>query len=217
MQITRMWPHVRAGFVLFHILAILALSLPGETVVSKRRWKSENVQSDFAGWAGALRSLGIDTTPKGVADRAHSTAEAYVKIRQTFIAPFAAYKEATGSRQGWAMFASPQRHPVEMHIDIRRGDSWSPIFRPRSTEYRWRARELEQHRLRKLVGRFAREFQSSVFTNFATYLTRLALADFPDADGARVRLYRYDALPPERVRKGELPQGKYAERLEVSR
>lgn len=213
----KLWPHARAVLVIVHVLAVITLALPGEGILNKSRWQSGNVKSDFAGWAKTLRSLGVDTTPERVAERAHGVAEGYIEARDVFAAPFDHYPQVTGARQGWAMFASPQRHPVELHVDVLVAGTWQPIFRPRSRRYDWMYTQLDHHRLRKLVGRFAREQRRGIFPRLSGYLATRALHDFPDATRARVRLYRYDTLSPERVAAGETPVGRYTESRDLAR
>jgi hypothetical protein len=213
----RMWPHVRAVLVILHVLAVITLALPGGGIRNRARWQAANVKSDFAGWARALRSIGVDTTPERLADRTYGVAEGYVEARSVFAAPFTHYPTFSGARQGWAMFASPQRHPVELHVDVLEGGQWVPIFRSRSRRHDWMWTELDQHRMRKLVGRFAREERKDVFFRLADHLAQRALRDHPAATRARVRMFRYDTLPPERVAAGERPVGRYTESREVAR
>lgn len=212
-----LWPHVRAALVLGHVVAVILLSLPGGGITSKAQWKSDNLRSDVAGWGKTLRSAGVDVTDDELAKKTFEVAKSYVDVREVLIAPIRHYPEATGARQGWAMFASPQRHPAEVHVDVFDGQQWQPVFRPRSDEHRWFADRLDHHRLRKLAGRFARGFRRDVYADLATYLGDKALEDFPNASRARVRLYRWDALRPEEVRAGAVPKGKYTELRQFSR
>ncbi|NUP06088.1 MAG: hypothetical protein HOW73_08520 [Polyangiaceae bacterium] len=206
-----------AAFITFHVLAVIVMSLPGEGITSKAQWQSENLRSDFAGWANALRKVGIAISDEELAEKARAVAEGYVDARSVLSAPFEPYQQATGARQGWAMFASPQRHPAEVHVDVFERGEWRPLFRPRSAEYSWFTRRLDHHRLRKLSGRFARGFNRGVYDDLARYLADRALHDFPTAERVRVRLYSWDALPPERVRAGEKPVGEYKEPREYTR
>jgi len=208
-------PHLRAALILFHCVAIVMLTLPGDAVVGRARWKSSNTQSDFLEWSQTLSKLGIHVPPRELGKKVYAVAAAYVDVREKVIPPFALYREATGSRQGWAMFSSPQRHPVEVHVDGFADGVWRPLYRTRSSE--WMSGQMDHNRLRKLVGRFAREYREQVFDELARFLATRALLDFSDVSKVRVRLYRWDSLPADRVRAGETPKGKYTQTREWTR
>ena len=210
-RLRRAWPQARAALVAGHVLAVVLLGLPSGGVTSEAQWRSKNVKSDFAGWADALRAVGVDVSEDELAERTRRVAERYVRVRAAVASPFEIYPKVTGARQGWAMFASPQRHPAELHVDILEGKRWRPVFRSRSREHRWLATQLDHHRVRKLTGRFGRGFDRRVYDDLARYLSRRAFEDFADARRVRVRLYAWDALPPEEVRAGRAPRGKYIE------
>lgn len=208
-------PHLGAAFILFHCVAVVMLALPGDAVVGRARWASTNTKSDFAGWSRALGKIGVEMPPEQLGERVHSVAEAYVNVRSSIITPFAYYREVAGTKQGWAMFASPQRHPVEVHVDGFEGGSWRPLYRTRNSE--WMSTQMDHARLRKLVGRFAREYRAGVFNELARFLANRAFADFSNVERVRVRLYRWESLPADRIRAGELPTGKYTQEREWRR
>jgi hypothetical protein len=210
-------PHLWAAFILGHCIAIVMLALPGDAVVGRARWASTNTKSDFAGWSRTLGKLGVKMPPDELGKRVYGVAEGYVDVRRSIIAPFTLYREATGTKQGWAMFSSPQRHPVEVHVDGFEGGTWRPLYRTResfdqgSTNSQWMSTQMDHARLRKLVGRFAREYRENVFNELARYLGNRAFADFAGVERVRVRLYRWDSLPADRIRAGEKPTGKYTQ------
>lgn len=208
-------PQLWAVFILFHSVAIIMLALPGDALVGRSRWASTNTKSDFAGWSRALNKLGVQNTPEQLGKWVYGVAEGYVRARRAVIGPFERYRDATGSKQGWAMFASPQRHPVEVHVDAFEAGVWRPLYRSRQSE--WMSTQMDHARLRKLVGRFAREYRDNVFDELARFLGRRALADFPNVERVRVRLYRWDSLSADRVRAGEKPSGKYTQAREWTR
>ena len=202
-------PHLWAAFILLHCVAIVVLALPGDAVVGRARWASANTKSDFAGWSRALGKVGVEVPPEQLGKRVYGVAEAYVSARSAIIAPFVYYRELAGAKQGWAMFASPQRHPVVVHVDAFEGGAWRPLYRTRASA--WMSTQMDHARLRKLVGRFAREYRAPVFNDLARFLANRAFADFPNVERVRVRLYRWDSLPADRIRAGEQPTGKYTE------
>lgn len=203
------WAQVRTILIGLHVLAVLVLSLPSPArVVDPSAWSSENAQRDLENWASRLSWVGYDTKQQFEADL-WSLAKGYSGASRAVRKPFSIYAQLSGTRQGWSMFSSPQKHPAEFHVDIRSGSEWIPVYRPFSKEYDFWARELHQNRFRKLMGRFARTFYRERYDSLARFLaTRVAQA-YPDASFIRVRLYRYATLPPSGVREGFEPTGRY--------
>ncbi len=204
------WPHLRALFVLYHLLAVVILSLPSAgALTSESMWRSANFKADIAGYAEALQGLGVETTPKALGARLKRAALSFAGIRRAISWPFGRYAELVGARQGWAMFASPQRHPAELHVEIEVDGAWRLLYRPHDDEAEWRGETMRHNRVRKFAGRFARGFVPKNYEELATWLATEASGDFPEANAVRVRLYRYRSLPPEAIRNGERPEGRY--------
>ncbi len=209
------WDHARAALIAFHVLAIVALAFPsGGSLTNKSAWRSKNTQADFAAWTAGLNRVGVALTPKEFEASLWALAKGYGRVRDELARPFLPYARTFGLYQSWQMFASPQRHPGELHVDLRlpgagEDERWRPIYRSRSREHTWRRSQLDHDRLRKYVGRFARGFKKRHYNALAQALARAAAHDFPEAEEIRVRLYRYRSLPPERVRAGERAEGRY--------
>jgi hypothetical protein len=210
-RLRHLWPRVRAGLLALHVLAVVVLSLPAGNIANPATWRTPGMKADLAAWAGRFRSAGLDTTPASFEASLWRLANRYLSLRERVVAPFALYGELSGAAQGWAMFASPQRHPAEVHVDIREAGDFRPLFRPRSDEHAWRRAELDHNRIRKYVGRFARGFERRDYDQLARWLAAQAARDFPAASQVRVRLYRYATLGPEEVRAGQRPTGIYEE------
>lgn len=201
---------LRATFVAFHAVSIFVLSLPSGNV-SKARWSSKGTQADLAEWGQELGAEG------DFAERFRAFAEGYASVRGAVSTPFALYADATGARQGWAMFSSPQRHPAELHVDLWQEGKWEPLWRPHDETAAWNQAFFENHRLRKFQGRFAREWKGQRFAEFADFVGRRALADHPDAARVRVRLLRKKSLPAEAVARGERARGAYEATVVIER
>jgi hypothetical protein len=205
------WPHVRAGLVALHVASLVVLSLPGGGAVhDHRRWQTENARADLRQMAQRLTAWGWEIDEHGLARVLWSLGDAYLRVQRPVAAPFEAYAQLTGSRQGWAMFASPQRHPAELHVDVEVDGRWQMIYRPHSDAHAWNRRQLEHNRFRKFLGRFARGFQPQHYDQAARWVATKAAREHPAASRVRVRLWRYATLPPARVRAGERPSdGRY--------
>jgi hypothetical protein len=202
----RAWPHVRAALVGLHVLSLVVLSLPNEGAVhDRRRWQTANARADLRQMAERLTAWGWPTDEHQLARTLWSTGDAYLQVQRPLAAPFVGYAKLTGSRQSWQMFASPQRHPAELHVDLEQDGRWQPLYRPHTDAYAWNRRHFEHNRFRKFLGRFARGFVRSHYEQTARWIATRAAREHPEASRVRVRLWRYSTLPPERVRAGEQP------------
>lgn len=203
-----MWPHLRAGLVLFHVAAVLVMCTPGPgRLLNREQWKSAESQAQFEAWAGRLGALGIDTTAAGLEAWLWARAGQYAGVRRQLERPFTPHVGRLHLYQGWSLFSQPQRHPVRLHIDVDEGTGWRPIYVQGSGQHRWRAAQLRHHRLRKLIGRVARRKNLGSYPRLVDWLSRAAVRDFPAAAQLRVRLYRYRTAPPG----GDLAGGRFTD------
>ncbi len=204
------WPHIRAVFIAFHVASLVILSLPDEGAVHNRaRWKTANARSDLRQMAERLSAWGYPIDELTLERQLWDLGTAYVRIQEPIAAPFAWYARTSGCRQAWRMFASPQRHPAELHVDLWRDGAWQPLYRPHSDEHAWNREQFEHNRFRKFLGRFARGFIPVHYRQTAHWVATKAAREHPAATKVRVRLLRYDTLPPARVLAGERPRGRY--------
>ena len=90
---------------------------------------------------------------------------------------------------------------------------WRTIYRSRSKEHDYLGGQLDHNRMRKLVARCGRD--GRLFDHVARWIAREAARDFPNALALRVRLERFDSLPPEGVRAGLLPSYQTQRSLEL--
>lgn len=210
-------PNLRAALLAFHVVAVLALSLPRGQSPHSKRWESPLMQRDLADWARQLQALGVTMTTEQLKDWAKRFNAAYMELRERLLWPFELYAEVTGARQGWAMFASPQRHPFELHVDALARGEWRPLYRPHDPNAAFMSDFFSHNRIRKFRGRFARVMKGRAYEQFAAFIARRAFEHDASVERVRVRLYAYASLPPERVRVGERPQGTYHHERTFSR
>lgn len=204
------WPHVRALLIAAHVASLLILSLPTEGAIhNRRRWQTANAKADLRQMAERLRGWGIDTDEARFTRSLWEVGSAYLTVQRPLAKPFIVYAEVTGSRQGWSMFASPQRHPAELHVDVERDGRWVPIYRPHSEMYTWNRAQFEHNRFRKFLGRFARGFIRRDYDEATRWVATKAAREHPDAPRIRIQLYRYDSPPPAEVQAEQTPAGHY--------
>ncbi|WP_428261221.1 hypothetical protein [Haliangium sp.] len=208
------WLHVRALLILGHVVAVIALAFPPpHKVLNRRGWESENARAEVERWRRRLNELGVHITATELKDRAWAVAQRYAAAHRAVLGPFERYARWSGAMQGWAMFANPQKHPGELHVDVMVDGAWQPVYRPHSEQYDFWAESLEHNRLRKQLGRFARTFYPHSYNGLARFLAVRAARAYPAATQVMVRLYRYPSRSPEEVRAGRAPAGYYQHEL----
>lgn len=207
------WPHVRTLLIGFHILAVVALSLPTPYAISSRdNWKNPNMQEDLQLWSERLGFLGYDDKNE-LEDDLWSLAQGYLRVRKAIIEPFRDYSQYSGSRQGWRMFANPRMEPAVLHIDVFVDGAWQPIYRPHSDKYDFWGETFRHNRVRKLMGRLGRRNLVGYYRYVVRFLGGHVFRAYPRAEKARFQLYRYRTLPPDAVRAGREPKGAYDRKI----
>lgn len=211
------WPQLRAALILFHALSIVVLSLPSASAFNAGRWQTDNARDDLRRMATRLTDWGWPHDEHSLERRLRSMQGGYLRVQTQLVRPFALYAGLTGSRQDWSMFASPQRHPAELHVDIEEAGQWRALYRPHRDDSAWKRAVFEHNRMRKFLGRFARDLRRDDYEHSVQWVAAQALRDHADAARVRVRLYRYASLAPEQVIAGAHPIGRYEHERVVHR
>lgn len=135
--------------------------------------------------------------PTRVPARWKSAARTYKSVRATLTRPFSLYVRTLYLLQGWALFTNPQRDPARVEVELHTpGEGWRTITVQRSEVFDWKREQLDNHRLRKLVGRIARRRTPRIYNRLVRWLAREAAREYPGADRMRVQLFRYHTNPP---------------------
>lgn len=209
--------HLRAAFVLFHIVAIILLAIPDAAGPAAKRsaWKNPTVQNELASYAESLSSLGIEMSKDELEDHVWNLAQTWTAWMVAVREPFWLYTEYAGVRQRWRMFVAPHRHPATLHIELEEDGQWRPLYVARSSEYTWRGRQLDHTRARSMLFRYAwREYRGH-YRRFAHYVARWAAEDFPRATKVRVRWYGFRTPTPDEVKEDRIPEGEFRQTVEI--
>lgn len=201
------WPHIRAGLILFHLLAVITLSLPGRGFRNPRVWQTRVVKTDLADWS---RTLGVP--PDVLAESLQSVAAGWSKTRARLAKPFLRYASYAAMTQSWSMFASPQRNPAELHVSGDAGNGMEPLYRPQDESAQLLSGFLDHNRVRKFRGRFGRRTPGKTFESFAAYVAKLACRERADLVRVEVALWVYRSLPAQARERGDVPEGAYENR-----
>jgi hypothetical protein len=197
---------------------LLVLSLPAShTMTDRRRWRSQRTQREFALWAERLRGLGLTIDASTLDAQLWSQAQRYAAVRARLAWGFEHYDRLGGMSQGWGMFRSPQRRPGRLRLEVWRDGAFQTVYLSRSDRYVYLRSQLDHNRIRKLVGRAARD--AGVFNDLADWLGGTMARDFPNPSHARITLERFNSLPAERRAAGDVVEVYVARRrkLELGR
>ncbi len=196
--------HLRAILVLLHLLAICTLALPAPVGgINERSYKDPSLQATFGDYAKALQAVGLDISRKELQDRAWVVGKAMVDFHNAAKKPFMPYYQATGTWQGWRMFGYVSRKPARLEVYARMAENedWQPIFIARSSEWDWRATQLDQERMRGLVNDHSWRRGKGRYLELSRWLARQAAADLPQAHALKVQMRSLPLPSPEQLRE----------------
>ncbi len=184
------WRWVLALCAVYVALA-LWIALPGGGRLQDRSlWDHPSTQAQFRAWATLLSRFGFEADADSLRERTWSWTQRYVELRRKWVWPVHEVALQLGIDQSFRMFSNPQTVPSLLVVELDRGAGFEPIYVARSSEHRWNARQLEHHRIRKVVGRVARGGYEAQWRALTRWLARRASCDFSDGERLRVRLYR---------------------------
>lgn len=193
-------PDLRAAAVLFHVVAVLVLSIPVPPPALRGEKQDERTKRLLAPWGDTAERIGIPRETLFGAIAAFTTTEA--AVLGTLRAPLVPYARLVGAQQGWLMFGSVDEEVARLELHVRTGDGpWTPLFVPRSREAAWRRTLLEQERMRTLVYNFGAKRSRSKWAPFCAWLAREVHEDHPEATALRVRMQRLQLPPPDVLRE----------------
>jgi hypothetical protein len=206
----RAWPHLRAAFFLFHVVAVTLLALPAPSGgMDRRTWSDPTVKAEFDAWRGRLAAIGVELDARSFEDQLFASASAFMDLRAQVLAPFKPYHLYFGTWQSWRMFIAPHTHPTRLEIAVREGEAWRTVFFERSAEATWMRDVLDNDRMRSALFRYAWKNYASTWKEFGGWVAQRAAEDFPDADAVRLRYYRTTTRSAAEVRAGEAEVGEW--------
>jgi hypothetical protein len=194
------WPSVRAGLILLHVIAVVALSFPSAAKMGDpKRWRDPRTQAQLALWGDRLRDFGWDISDQELEARLWTAAQSYLGARGAIVAPFEPYGRVVP--QFWGMFKAPASSPSYIAIDVDEGGpDWRTVHESRSPEHDYLAETLDHNRFRKQIGRVGS--RPELFADVSRWLATRAFADFPAARRVRVRVVRRESPTPEARQAG---------------
>lgn len=200
--------HLRAAFVLFHLVAITLVAIPsiGSTGLNRSAWKQPTVQGEFRAWSARLGAFGIDLPPDELEERGWAFATAYEGARSWLLAPFGPYYRYCGTFQSWKMFVAPHRFPTRVEIAIDRGAGFEVIYLARDPERTWHGAWFDHDRFRSVLFRLAWPHYKAQRKHFVDFVAARVAEEFPDARKVRVAFLRQETPTAAETAAGRAPQ-----------
>jgi hypothetical protein len=216
-SLKKIWPHLRAALVLFHLTAIVVLAFPAPVGgLDRATWKLPNVQHDFEAWARTLH-----VSEPVFEDFIFAAATRFMAVRDAAVRPFAPYVAWTGCEQPWRMFVGPVHYTSRLQVQVRRKgappEAWETLFEERSPEHRWRESVFAPDRLRSQIARWSWPQFARNYGVGCAWIARLAFDDDPGVMDVRCRFFTQQSPTPEQVSSHTEPQGAYGNVLEHHR
>jgi hypothetical protein len=203
-------PHLRAAFVLFHLVAVTLMAVPAPAGGMKRgAWKDPTVQAEFAAWTDRFNALGAGLTVEEFEQQLWDFAVVFMEGRTRVLSPFQPYYHWAGTWQTWRMFIAPHRYPARLNIDLLFEDGWRTVYVARSDEHTWLRQELDQERMRSAMFRYGWSSYRNTWREFVDWTALRALEDYPEATRLRARMYKQRTPTPEEARAGTEIEGKW--------
>jgi hypothetical protein len=211
------WPHLRAGLITLHLIAIVLVAIPAPVGgMDRSAWKDPTVQAEFSAWSARL-----GVSPKSLEDRVWSLANLEMGARDRITSPVWPYIDFTGTDQPWRMFVAPHRFPSRWQIQVRRAgaaaDDFETVFEERSREHRWREDFFRQERVRSGIFRYSWPEYSYDAGLLCDWSASRLFEEQPDVVEVRCRFYKAPSPSPEQVLSHTEPEGHWEQEHRVRR
>ncbi len=213
----RLWPHLRAALVLFHVTMIFVIAFPAPIGgMDRSNWKVKSVQQDFEAWAKLLH-VSADAFEEAL----WQAAVLYMNVRDRAAAPFGPYLRLSGCDQPWRMFVAPVRVMAKLQVLQRvRGaapDAWETLYEERSPTYRWHESMFAQERLRSQIARWPWPGFRGAYGEGCAYFARLAFRERADVEQVQCRFWSAPSLTPDEAARHVAPQVFWGDPIVVNR
>lgn len=205
------WPHLRTALILLHLFAITVLAFPAPgSGLNRSAWNDPTVQEELGAWQDRLEGVGLHfDSAEDFQDWLYGFARGYQDGLNAVMKPFRPYYRYAGTQQSWRMFVAPHRHPAILHVDLREGGEWRTVYLENSPTFTWHAAQLDHDRTRSALFRYAWSNYRRHYNAFTGWLAVELAREFPDAEQARFRYWKYRTLTPEQARAGEELSGRF--------
>ena len=191
------WRQVRAALIAAVLFFNVVAAIPTPGYVSDALMRRQDVREELVRWVAWIQSLGIDATEDEVKTHYQRVANGIEKLKTALTRPFHPVFAATGTHQGWMLFAAPRKRPSALVINVRDdAGPWRTLYKS-GTEHGWRGGLLEYRRVRAQYRPRSSTPQSH-HDGFVRWITAEIFAEHPQVVEIEVFFERRHVTPPWR-------------------
>jgi hypothetical protein len=210
------WPAARAALIALVLGSSILAAVPTPGAFSRDLLDDPAVRGQLDRWVAILGAIGVATDQKRLGEAYAAYADTVRDVRETVLAPYFFVNDIAATRQGWALFATPDERPTRLVVRVKRGRHTRVLYRSGDFEHSARselADLLEYRRVRALYNP-SRFGPPATYAGFARWVSERVFREFPDARLVVVSLERSHTTLP-----GEAPDTAVSEsdRLEFQR
>lgn len=199
--------HLRAALIAVVLLVHGIAASPLPRSVKRSQFESAIAKEELDRWVAILGAVGVTLTREELAERSFARGQQLVKLRTFLLGPVRPWLRVSGTGQSWGLFTYPDAWPHQLVVEIRVGSAWRTVYAGLDDEADWNREMLAYRRVRGVYDGNTYK-PTKVYENFARWIGGRALADFPEAEEARVKFIRYHTRAP-----GQEPDPERTEKL----
>ncbi len=181
-----------AGVIGCHGLA----AVPSPSSLSRDQFRHPVAIEELDNWVELFGAAGVATSRKELIDHLVETGGRAVGVRKAVLAPLQPVFRATGTGQGWGLFAFPDSYPDRLIVEGRRvHEPWEPLYTALHPEQDFLSPQLTHRRVRGVYDGHT-DRPGRPYDNFVHWVAREAFAVDAGLTAVRVGFERSHSLPP---------------------
>jgi hypothetical protein len=171
------WPHLRAGFVTLHCLAVALAAIPSMSGTHPIDVRDSQYAAEVHPWARLLR-----VSDEAFARTAENLRADWIATHDRWVGPFEQYLALLGTQQPWDMFSTTNRTSARFSVEASPGRGPEPA----AADWRlvsglpagdWRRPFFESDRTRSFINHVIRRGLWSSGDELCLYLARELLRE----------------------------------------
>lgn len=186
---------LRAGLLALVLLSQGLAAIPNPPKLAENALEDPTARAELDAWIGRVRMIGWEPTPAELLAFAEAWSERLRDTRSFVLAPFRPFLKATGTGQGWGLFAFPDRQPhrLEVHVLVQ-GKGFQPIYVDLDPEQAAYAGLFVNRRVRAIYN--PGKAPAPAFKPMSLWLAREIFRDMPEVERVRFGFRKSRMLQP---------------------
>lgn len=190
------WLRNTRAFILLLVIVVHGIfAAPLPRAVKLRDMQRPAGVEEIDRWLSLFASVGFTPARKDFEAWVVDSTSFWGGWHEAFKKPFRPVMRMTGTGQGWALFAAPDTHPHRLEVFVRVGGDWSLIYRRFHPQASWNDGIFRFRRVRGVYDSSTQR-QLPSYKAFSAWVAEQALADYPQATGAKVQMVRTHTTVP---------------------